>query len=160
ESYIKRGWKVTGVEPSPLAAQMARKRGLKVFEGSLRGFSERDGRFDAVLFRHSLEHVVEPRDDLAAAFGYLRPGGTLIVELPHFGCWQARVFRDRWFALGVPTHRSHFTDAGLRHAAQDAGFDVVKTNTGSSPVTLAASVQYKLFDRWVPRGKLANLAAS
>jgi hypothetical protein len=27
-------------------------------------------------------------------------------------------------------------------------------------VTLAASVQYKLFDRWVPRGKLANILTS
>jgi SAM-dependent methyltransferase len=160
ESYIARGWQVVGIEPSPQAAEMASRRGLTVFVGTLGGFEGEPEGFDAALFRHSLEHVVEPRADLAKTFGLLAPGGVLMIEIPNFGSWQRKRFKDAWFALGVPTHRSHFTDAGLRAAAESAGFDVVKTNTGSSTVTLAASVQYKLFDRWVPRGKLANILTS
>lgn len=160
ESYIARGWKVVGIEPSPLAAELAGSRGLDVSVGTLGGFDSPGASYDAVMFRHALEHVVAPRDDLKRAFELLRPGGSLLIEIPNFGCWQVRVFGPDWFALGVPTHRSHFTDAGLRRAAEDAGFEVVKTNTGTSPVTLLASVQYKLFDRWLASGKIANSATS
>jgi hypothetical protein len=41
------------------------------------------------------------------AFELLRPGGLLVLAVPNFESWQARLLRPRWFALDVPRHLVH-----------------------------------------------------
>ena len=82
----RRGWQVTGLEPSPSACQQARSRGLRMVEGTLTSAdpAELGDSYDAIVFQHSLEHVVEPAADLARARELLRDGGLLLLLLPNF----------------------------------------------------------------------------
>jgi SAM-dependent methyltransferase len=139
------GWHVTGLEPSEKAAADARRRGVDTELGTLTDGVDREGGYDAVVFSHSLEHVVEPADDLAVAWELMRPGGLVLVSLPNFGSWQARRFGSRWFHLDLPRHRTHFTGRGLVALLGRTGFSRVRTVTSTSADGLPMSFQYRLF---------------
>ncbi|HXZ56491.1 MAG TPA: methyltransferase domain-containing protein [Gaiellaceae bacterium] len=140
------GWRVTGLEPSAEACDEGRRRGLHMVQGTLADAKlEQD--FDAVVFQHSLEHVVEPAEDLGRARELLRPGGSIFVLVPNFGSWQSRRFGDAWFHLDLPRHRSHFTVAGLERLLRTAGFEQVRLSTATTPDGLPNSLQYRRYGR-------------
>lgn len=56
-SWIRDGWRVVGVEPSPEAASVARRRGAEVLNGTLDTVRLPNQDLDAAVFRHSLEHL-------------------------------------------------------------------------------------------------------
>jgi SAM-dependent methyltransferase len=143
------GWEVTGLEPSAEACEEGRRRGVRMVHGTLGSVDAGDlgSAYDAVVFRHALEHVVEPKEDLARAHGLLRPGGLLLIALPNFGSWQSRRFGSAWFHLDLPRHRSHFTSAGLEQVLRDSGFERVELTTSSTADGLPGSLEYQLFGR-------------
>jgi SAM-dependent methyltransferase len=75
--------------------------------------AELHGQFAAIVFWHSLEHLVRPRDDLDRAIELLAPGGVLVVAVPNAASVQADIFGDRWLALDLPRHLSHIPAPAL-----------------------------------------------
>jgi SAM-dependent methyltransferase len=141
------GWHAVGVEPSSEAAEVARLRGIEVKLGTLHTVTLEPESADVAVFRHSLEHVPDPRGDLRKVHAALRPGGSVAIVLPNWNSWQRRAFGERWFPLELPRHRSHFSAAGLRAALEAAGFVDVVTRPGSPFITTAWTLQYRLFGR-------------
>ena len=162
-SWIDAGWSVLGVEPSPAAVAVARTRGADVIEGTLANTELPARSIDAAVFRHSLEHVVDPQRDLRDVLAALRPGGRVAVLLPNWGSWQRRVFGPCWFPLELPRHRTHFTAEGLRAALAAAGFARIDVRRATPLITTTWSLQLRLFGRALTRGSpslLAGYAAS
>jgi SAM-dependent methyltransferase len=157
-SWIASGWRVLGVEPSPEAASIARSRGVEIVGPRLADARLEPSLLDAVVFRHSLEHVPDPRTDLVRVHELLRPGGHLAVIVPNWGSWQRRAFREFWFPLELPRHRTHFTASGLRAAIGSAGFQAIEIRPATPFITTAWSLQFRLFDRLVTRSGAALLA--
>jgi len=151
---LDRGWTVDGVEPSPDAVAAARERGVQAREGTLGSVELAPGAYELVTFVHSLEHTVEPVEDLRRAAAAARPGATVAITVPNFGGAQAQRFGSCWFHLDVPRHRHHFTATGLRRALEAAGLEVQRTATSTSAVGLAGSIQYATSGRWVLRDDL------
>jgi SAM-dependent methyltransferase len=144
----REGWRVTGIEPSETACEEARTRGVGTEQGTLETVAPRlEGRFDGVVFQHSLEHVVEPAEDLLLARALLADGGLLLVSVPNFDSWQSRRFRTSWFHLDLPRHRSHFSPQGLETLLRRTGFASVRLATSTSAEGLPMSVQYRVFGR-------------
>lgn len=143
------GWKVVGLEPSGDACQLGRRRGLEMIKGTLQTVDadELGSEYDAVVFQHSLEHVVDPGEDLARARELLRDAGLIIVSVPNFGSWQRQAFGSAWFHLDLPRHRSHFTAEGLGRLLQDSGFTDVRLATSTTTDGLPMSLQYRLLGR-------------
>src|SRR5438105_1870319 len=141
------GWQVTGLEPSADACKEGRRRGVSMVHGTLgtATAAELGTGYDAVVFQHALEHVVEPRTDLGRTLELLRPGGLLLVTLPNFGSWQSRRFGSAWFHLDLPRHRAHFTAAGVERLLGRTGFTDVRTTTSTSADGLPMSLQYRAF---------------
>lgn len=146
-AWIEAGWRAIGIEPSKEAAAIAELRGVQARMGTLDTVPLEPESVDAAVFRHSLEHVPNPRLDLRKVYAALRPGGRVAVIVPNFDSWQRRAFGDRWFPLELPRHRTHFSAAGLRAALAAAGFDGVETRTGTPFITTTWSLQYLLFGR-------------
>jgi SAM-dependent methyltransferase len=117
---------MTGVEPSAHACEAARARGVDARAGTLATVALEPRAYDLIVFQHSLEHTLDPAGDLERVEAALAPGGLLAVTVPNFGSWQARRFRDRWFHLDLPRHRTHFTAAGARRLLQRQGFEVLR----------------------------------
>lgn len=70
--------------------------------------------FDTVLCLEVLEHVPDPRGVLASIASVLRPGGTLILTVPHL----SRLHEE-------PHDYYRYTGYGLRALADAAGLEVV-----------------------------------
>jgi SAM-dependent methyltransferase len=154
-----RGWEMVAVEPSPRAVEAARARGIDARAGVLDTVELEPGRYDFAVFQHSLEHTIDPVEDLARLRAALRPGGLVLISVPNFGCAQRRLFGGSWFHLDVPRHRVHFTRQALRSALEQAGFEVERISTSTSTVGLPASIQYRLAGRCLfPEGVALQVA--
>jgi SAM-dependent methyltransferase len=157
---VARGWRMTGVEPSAHACEAARARGVDARAGTLATVALEPRAYDLIVFQHSLEHTLDPAGDLERVEAALAPGGLLAVTVPNFGSWQARRFRDRWFHLDLPRHRTHFTAAGLRRVLERAGLRAEQIETSTSAVGLPGTLQYRLAGRCLfPGGLRLRLAA-
>lgn len=154
------GWRMTGIEPSPEACATAAGRGVEARCGTLNSVEIEPDAYDAIVFRHSLEHTNDPVGDLRRVARALRPDGLVLISVPNFGCWQARRFGTHWYHLDLPRHRTHFTESALRRALQAAGLECLEASTTSSGLGLPASAQYRLFGRCVFPGGLALRVAS
>ncbi len=116
-----RGAVVAGTEYSP---DLARSQGLTVY-GSLDEIPS-DEKFDAITMWHTLEHMVDPRVDVAYARDHVSPDGVFVVAVPNAGGLQARFSGRYWFHLDVPRHLFHFSDRSLRTMLSRHDFSVHK----------------------------------
>lgn len=146
-SLIDRGWQITGVEPSPDAAENARARGVEVRVGTLSHVELEPSRYDAAVFQHSLEHTTDPLADLTRVRSAMSARGLVAITVPNFSNWQARRWRSCWFHLDVPRHRAHFTGVGLARLLERAGLQLLELRTSTSTVGLPATLQYALAGR-------------
>lgn len=80
---------------------------------------------DLVTCFHVLEHDDDSAAMLARIVAFLRPGGTLVLEVPNVDCvwtpWFGRACAN-WYA---PFHRVHFTRASLRALFERQGLAIV-----------------------------------
>jgi SAM-dependent methyltransferase len=118
---------VSGIEPSPKAVEVCRKRGLDVEEGYLTSTSPA-GQFDCVAAFHVLEHALDPMSLLRVFHSRLNDNGTLLVEVPNI--------LGNWRGLGMIhiAHPSQFSPDSLRFALSLAGFRVLAIDALEEPV--------------------------
>jgi SAM-dependent methyltransferase len=148
-AFTRRGWRVSGVDPSPEACAAARAQGVDARAGTLKSAAFAAESFDAAVMSHSLEHIPDPLADLGRIHRALRPGGLILVSLPNFASWQRERFGSCWFHLDLPRHRTHFTSRALEHALTTAGFEVVSLQSASDSGSLLATLQYSFAGRLV-----------
>lgn len=75
-------------------------------------------RFAAVLFCHTLEHVVDPVQEITAIKDVLEPNGILYVEVP-LGCW-----REYQTVGNFLTHINFFSEGSLGYLLNQCGFNI------------------------------------
>ncbi len=120
------GWTVTGVEPDPEAARIARDHfGLSVFQGTLAEAKLPEANADAITMHHVLEHVLDPVDLLSECYRILKPGGLLIAVTPNLKSLGQYVFRSCWRGWEVPRHIFVFSPGAVRRCLEQAGLRVV-----------------------------------
>lgn len=134
--FIRLGWEVYGVEPSRQARALAARRGVIVQGSSL---TSATGRFDAIVFNHSLEHIPDPDLALKTARSLLASGAMIGVAVPDFGSWQRRLFGPSWLQLDMPRHVNHFERNTLDRLIRDAGFDPIRVRRTPFLPTLVES---------------------
>jgi SAM-dependent methyltransferase len=159
EMLQARGWQMTAVEPSAGAVGYAMARGIDAREGVMATAELEAGSYDCAIFKHSLEHAVDPVDDLRRARMALKPGGLVLISVPNFGSWQRLRFEGFWYHLDLPRHRVHFSAGSLERALAEAGFVDIVLDRSSSAVGLPASLQYRLAGRCLfPSGLALRVA--
>jgi SAM-dependent methyltransferase len=118
------GWQAEGVDFDPAAAATARRRGLTVHVGSLDAQNLPAGRFDAIVMRHVIEHIHDPRGLLRECRRLLRSDGTLALLTPNADGLGHRTFRSDAFYVDPPRHLHLFNPRNLRRMVEEAGFSV------------------------------------
>ena len=151
----RHGWTVSGTELSEASGAHARSIGVPVFTGPVEDAPFAAQSFDLITLFHVLEHLPRPQHTLAVLFGLLRPGGTLIVEVPNIGSWYARFFGDDWFHYDVPRHLFHFDPATLSRTLNGAGFVIAETSTRNLQYDAFGAVQ-SLLNRLLAKPNLLN----
>jgi SAM-dependent methyltransferase len=121
------GWRVLGLEASRYAAEKAAARyGLDIRCGTLQSVNLNSEQFDMVHMSHVLEHLADPVTSLAIIFRLLKPGGSLVIEVPHeFDNLQFKILK----AAGLQrpydvkcTHIFFFTPPTLKQLLERTGF--------------------------------------
>ena len=93
EAGRRRGWRVRGVELSPVAARYSKAElGLDVFEGLLEDAPFEPRSFDLCVADNVLEHTTAPSAVARDLCRLLRPGGHLLVVVPTY-------VNSSWFRL-------------------------------------------------------------
>lgn len=80
--------------------------------------AEHPGRYDLVLAKDVVEHLEHERTlpTVRGLLGLLRPGGRLVISVPH-----AVSFAGLYLRYGDFTHRTAFTESSLRYVLEAAG---------------------------------------
>jgi SAM-dependent methyltransferase len=82
------------------------------------------GTFDCIRLEHVLEHLVDPRQELACLKERLAPGGSIVLTVPNYGSSSAAELGGRWKGLKLPHHLSHFTAPAVQQLAGAAGLQI------------------------------------
>jgi 2-polyprenyl-3-methyl-5-hydroxy-6-metoxy-1,4-benzoquinol methylase len=138
------GWTVWGIEPDPVAAEVAAKiAGCDVHIGTIEDAPFEPGSFDAVVSNHVIEHVYDPASFVSSAARLLSKGGLIVVRTPNFQSLGHRFFGADWFSLDPPRHLCLFTPTSLRSLFENSGLlRRVRTTTITAGSRLAIQRRY------------------
>lgn len=145
----RRGWDTFGVEMSPYAAAVARRRGLDVRVGSLSDARLPPGGFDAVTLLDVIEHLRDPKAELREIHRLMKAGGRLIVETPNWRSIYRVLLRGRWAALQPRLHLLYFDAWTLGRLLQSSGFEVGSVRTEIVSLASAEASRRGLGLPWV-----------
>jgi 2-polyprenyl-3-methyl-5-hydroxy-6-metoxy-1,4-benzoquinol methylase len=140
----RRGFDAHGMDVSSHAVRIVREEhGLPARQGGIGDDVWPGESFDYVTMFHVLEHVVDPRKALRYARGLLRPGGSLVIQVPNVDSLQARLFAARWYGLDVPRHVINYSPEALGLLLEEADFRICRRARFSlrdNPAALASSL--------------------
>lgn len=139
--YLRsRGWKVKGVEVSPLSSRYARREmDLDVTTGTVKEANLEDGSFDVILLLDVLEHLHRPFDTLGRIKELLSPEGILVVQCP----WELYHWEEVAEALlkgkrpgtirpdSIPAHLYFFQPRTLEAVLRKGGFRISARQSGN-----------------------------
>jgi SAM-dependent methyltransferase len=122
-----------GVEPGETEAEQARDAGIDCFTGALEAFDPGERRFDQVQWFHVLEHVHDPLAALLKLRHLLKPGGTLLIEVPNvyqpYGLLEENFFQN--------VHLVSYSPNTLPALVKRAGFVVTRVVDAGSLFVVA-----------------------
>lgn len=87
-----------------------------------------DGRWAAIVFWHSLEHLPRAGEALDRVVTLLEPRGVLAIAMPNPAGLQAIAFGDSWFALDYPRHLVHVPARTLIERLEGLGLTVERVS--------------------------------
>lgn len=124
EQAEKRGWHVSGIEPSAWAIKWSRKElgDLHIQHGDYTVLNTMDeGSVDVITAFDVIEHVLDPVDFLRAIHRVLKPGGMLILTTPKLDSLLSRLMGKHWYCI-FPAHIHYFTSSSFKRLFSDTGF--------------------------------------
>jgi 2-polyprenyl-3-methyl-5-hydroxy-6-metoxy-1,4-benzoquinol methylase len=128
------GFDAEGIELSRWAVGHARGAGLPVRNETIEERARSGARYDVLTLWDVVEHLADPRRDLASAFQLLRPGGRLYVSTIDARSLIARALGARWPWL-MEMHLVYFDRRTLPALLTQVGFRVVERRTYTHTVS-------------------------
>lgn len=117
------GWDVCGVEPSSFAAKYARNYfGLDIQNCSFEESVFSKNQFDVVTFWDVAEHLPNPYQAFHKAADILKPGGSIILNVPNPRGFERFIFNESWLGWDIPRHFYIFSQDVLDLMLITAGF--------------------------------------
>lgn len=108
-----------------------------------RYLTEVTGKFDLIMFNHSLEHVPDPLEALKAAHERLAPGGVCLARVPTTSSEAWDTYQADWVQIDAPRHIVIPSRKGMELAAAAAGLKVEKTIDDSNSFQFIGSEKYQ-----------------
>lgn len=136
EAALEAGLIAEGVEPGRSGIASAKARGISIIQGTAENLPFENDYFDLVHSHHVFEHVANPHLSAKEVYRVLKPGGTILIEVPNqFD--NIRFYRDVKFGrvhqrnrdIRSIHHLSFFSKKSLRYLLTGVGFKSVKVST-------------------------------
>jgi SAM-dependent methyltransferase len=142
--YLARndGWAVRGLDLSPeFASRVKQEVGIDI---TVEDFLEHEPveKYDVVVLRHVLEHLIDPIEAMAKIKRLLHPDGLCLIEIPNID-GHSKLFKRLLWRLQLrkpkrnpndekPGHVNEYCRASFQFLAAKSGFEVVDWRTYSS----------------------------
>jgi SAM-dependent methyltransferase len=107
-------WELHGIEPIPFAAQEARRRGVRIFQGALQDADYPPGAFDLITLWDVAEHLQRPFDAFSRVAQWLKPGGLIALETGNVDSSISRYMGSDWWYVALLEHCSFFAPESFR----------------------------------------------
>jgi len=117
------GWEVGGCDISAFAQRYARDRfGIGIECGEVAGLDLPPGHYDAVTYLDVVEHLRDPKADLAIGYELVREGGVMVVSSPNVDGPSFKELGPRWDAIGPEEHIYYFCPETITRMMMEVGF--------------------------------------
>ena len=138
ETAATHGWDAWGIDLNKPAVDWAREHvTAKVDVGTVADSGFEDGSFDCVTMFDVIEHLGDPRAELAEVWRVLRPGGLLVLVTPDAGSLVSRALGPHWLEMKrAPEHLHFFSVEGLSKMLSLAGFTAFEWHSIGKITTL------------------------
>lgn len=121
EYVSKKGWTISGVEPSKKARNLASQKNIQLTETL-----PKEGQlYDAITMWHVLEHVYDLNEQLIWLKNNLSREGVLFVAVPNFESYDASLYKTDWAAYDVPRHLYHFSRKAIQLLFEEKNMKVI-----------------------------------
>lgn len=127
-----RGWAASGIEPSERTSAYALSRGLDVDRTVIEDVSFPENSFDAITAFYVLEHLFDPLAALNKIRKLLKPGGVLVLRVPHTTPIVKVLGRIgiKNNLYDLPFHLYDFSPDTITRLLEKAGFGGIKVTPG------------------------------
>lgn len=119
----RRGWDGCGAELETNSYELARARGVKVYNAELSELAFPNDSFSAITMWQVIEHVHSPGPLIAEIARILKPGGILALSTPNVSSLGWRLLGAEWGAVEPQVHLHLFRPGGLARLVNDCGLD-------------------------------------
>ena len=143
----EKGWQVQGIEFSGKAAKAAQTLGYAVYVGPLETAPQPEHSVDLIVGWMVLEHLYDPVAGLRKLRKWAKPAAWLALSVPNAGSLEFHLFKNKWYALQVPTHLHHFTPRSLEKVLLVGGWSLVKVHHQRSLSNAIDSLGYLLREK-------------
>ena len=127
---------------APFRASMAAHK-IELIEGPIEQVNTGE-RFDAIICKHVIEHVVDPRRVFAWISDHLAPGGILYMETPDLNAPVRYLLRNSWQSLAIPRHFHLFSRGTIADLATGSGLGVYAQHALVNPNDWTTSIRIRL----------------
>jgi hypothetical protein len=141
------GWNCSGIEFSEASAQSARDKGFEIQTATVESARPPSEPATLIAAWMVLEHLHEPVTALRKLRTWARSDGYLAASVPDAGSLERRIFKQRWYALQVPTHLYHYSPKTLAIVLEKAGWRLVRCRWQRNCNNLLRSLEYVAKDR-------------
>lgn len=126
------GWTAAGIEPSARLIDYTKRKGLNVVETTIDDAVLPEKSFDAVTAFYVLEHIFDPLSALRKIFMLLKPGGVVILRVPHTTPIVKLLdfFGIKNDLYDMPFHLYDFSPKTVKLLLDKAGFTSIKVIPG------------------------------
>ena len=122
-NYLKeKGWVTAGIETDSGARKIAEEKNQqRVFENIEKLNGEK---FDVITMWHVLEHIYDLNTFLKSIYTLLNDKGLLVVGVPNNSSYDAKFYKENWYAYDPPIHLSHFRIKDISKLATAHNFKI------------------------------------
>lgn len=110
-------------------ARISKRQKLKTLYGSIEKLSIPSSSFDAIILRHTFEHMDNPNKVIQSIRRALTKKGVVIIMLPNYDSLCRKIVGKCWSGFSIPSHRYFWTIPGLSAFLKNNGFRIVKKKT-------------------------------
>lgn len=126
------GHRLQGIEYDPQLLDDLSRRGIGIEDVATCHDDRWRDEFDHITLAHVLEHVAAPHALLKRLFGWLKPGGTLFIEVPNADASGLMIFGRYWRGLEAPRHFWLPNQKVMIKALEDAGFKLQRQHINNT----------------------------
>ncbi len=119
----KNNWKISGIEPSLKAREIASKKSITLKEDIT---EIKEDKFDVITLWHVLEHIPNLIEYISQLKKLLKNKGVLIIAVPNYKSYDAKYYKEFWAAYDVPRHLWHFSKSSIEKLFSSVNMKVEK----------------------------------